>query len=86
VIPNNLATLTTTSIPTATTQLPTDDGTSITQEESKQVADEQSTLTQQPSTTDAAELYLYFSSIHHWGGITITIKRRYHVKHLYYRR
>jgi hypothetical protein len=32
------------------------------------------------------ENIIYFiSSIHHWG-ITFKIKRRYHVKHLYYRR
>jgi hypothetical protein len=47
ILPTNDATLTTTSIPTATTQPPTDDATSITKEESKQVADGQSTLTQQ---------------------------------------
>jgi hypothetical protein len=45
VIPTNDAILTMTSIPTATTQPPTDDATSITKEESKRVADEQSTLT-----------------------------------------
>jgi hypothetical protein len=61
---------------------------------------EQSRLTQQPSTSDAPQLQLqkkindisferipfilFLQSI--IGGITITIKRCYHVKHLYYRR